>query len=84
MIAPCLLISINDTQRKEVLRLASNSPHLTLMTIVAETAFVSVLAILSDQSPGLETIVVTFLIGLWLVFLINQGPQLFAAMKWKN
>lgn len=64
--------------------LASNSPHLTLMTIVAEIVFVSVAAILSDQSDGLETIVVTFLVGLWLVFLINQGPNLFSKMKWKN
>ena len=52
------------------------TPHFELMTIVAEIIFVSVLALLSQINAQWETVVMTFLVGLWLVFLVNQGPNL--------
>lgn len=50
--------------------------HFTLMTIVGELAFVTILAILSGTGPMMETIVLTFLIGLWLVFVMANAPAI--------
>lgn len=56
--------------------MASNSPHFTFMTLVAEVGFVAVLSIVADASPQAETLVLTIICGLWLAFLVNQGPKL--------
>lgn len=57
------------------------TPHLSLMTIVAELIFIAVLVLLSGASPEMETMVTTLLVGLWLAFIVNSGPKLVAAVK---
>jgi len=57
------------------------TPHFTLMTLIAEVIGVSLLAIVSQASPQLETVILTFLVGLWLAFLVNQGPKLVSTFK---
>lgn len=52
------------------------TPHFVLMTIVGEVIFVSLLALASQASPQIETVVMTLLVGLWLAFLVNQGSNL--------
>jgi hypothetical protein len=54
------------------------------MVVIGEIIGVSLLAIVSQVSPEVETVVMTFLVGLWLAFLVNQGPNLFSKFQIKN
>jgi hypothetical protein len=60
------------------------SPHFTLMTIVGELAFVTILSIVAETGPTAETIVLTFLIGLWLVFLTANAATIKTALTPSN
>lgn len=66
-----------------IMAAAKDSPHLQFMTIIAEVIFVIVLAFMSDMNDLVGTVVMTFLLGLWLAFLVNAGPQLISNMKWR-
>lgn len=61
---------------------AKDTPHLQLMTIVAEVIFVVVLAAIADMNAMVETVIMTFMLGLWLAFLVNMGPALINNLKW--
>jgi hypothetical protein len=62
---------------------ASVNPHVILMTVVAEVIFVIILSMIASSSPMAETVVVTFLSGLWLAYLVNNGSTLIAYLDSK-
>jgi hypothetical protein len=64
--------------------MAINSSNLVLALIV-EGVGIGVLTLLAGTSDDVGTIVIVFMVGLWLLFLINhQGIQSYITNVFKN
>jgi hypothetical protein len=50
----------------------SSDAHTAFLTLLAEVAFVVVLAFLADANPGLGTVILVVLVGLWLVWAVGN------------
>lgn len=61
----------------------NRTPHMVLMVIIAQIVFVIVLSELTETSDALESIIMTFVIGLWMVYFINSGPALISKVQGK-
>lgn len=58
-------------------------PHAVLMIIIGQIVFVLILSEVAGFNDTLGQVIFTFIIGLWLVYLINSGPALFSDLNLK-
>lgn len=63
--------------------MANPTPHSALMKIIAQIVFVAILSELATVNDSLGAVITTFIVGLWLVYLINSGPALFSDLNLK-
>lgn len=63
--------------------MASPTPHSTLMLIIGQSVFVLILSEVAGFNDQIGRVIFTFVIGLWLVYLINSGPALFRDLNLK-
>jgi hypothetical protein len=59
------------------------TPHSALMLIIGQSVFVVILSEVANFSDTWGLIATTFILGLWLVYLINSGPALMSTLKGK-
>lgn len=62
-------------------KVAPASPHLILMTFVGEIILVIILSELATLNDMMESLVLTFISGLWLVYLMHNATTLVNDLK---
>lgn len=58
-------------------------PHAVLMVVIAQIVFVVIMSEIATFNDSLGSVITTFILGLWLVYLINEGPALFNTLNSK-
>ena len=61
----------------------NTTPHTALMLLIAQVVFVVILAQVAQFDDSLGAVVETFVVGLWLVYLVNKGPALVSKINSK-